>query len=586
MKKICLGLFVGFTLAFMGVFLQNTYASVNDFKITDFSVDYYLGRAEDNTSTLKTIEYITAVFPEFDQNHGLERFLPNKYDKHNIGLKILSIVDESGNDINYSEKDSDSGVILRIGDSDTYVHGEKNYVITYTSKNVTRYFSNTGSDEFYWDVNGTGWLQSFDLVTANLYLESAIYESLTDKMSCYYGVSGANNVCPIDKFGSVISASVTNLKPQENVTIAIGFKPGTFKQYQKTTIEYIAQYIGMVGLIVCAIGAISSVYIVVKNRSAKSSHAIVPEYLPPKDIDLMQASVIFGSSTWLGATYIDLAVRHKIKIFEQEKGLFKKTNYRFELVSNDGLTDNEKNVIITLFGENAQPGAQCEFKPNSLASSSLAQRLYKIYSSSSTDIRKSDYYIKNKEIKKLKIITLIIMVIAVVVQFFTVGIDNTDSSFICLLLSFILTIIAILLISLNIPLSQKGRDLKDYLKGLKIYIKVGEQERIKILQSPEGAEKTTVDTNDKEKLIHLYERVLPYAVLFGLEKNWSKVLQTYYSEQNSFPGWYIGVNGFNAANFQSSITSFSSSSSSSSVGGSGGGGSSGGGGGGGGGGGW
>ena len=113
-----------------------------------------------------------------------------------------------------------------------------------------------------------------------------------------------------------------------------------------------------------------------------------------------------------------------------------------------------------------------------------------------------------------------------------------------------------------------------------------------MLQSPEGAAKVgVVDGTDEKKLVTLYERVLPYAILFGQEKEWSKQLGRYYEQSGSAPDWYSGTGAFNAALFASNMSNFSSSAASvsgfsSSSGGSSGGGFSGGGGGGGGGGGW
>lgn len=114
-----------------------------------------------------------------------------------------------------------------------------------------------------------------------------------------------------------------------------------------------------------------------------------------------------------------------------------------------------------------------------------------------------------------------------------------------------------------------------------------------MLQSPEGAEKTQVDTADPKKLVRLYERVLPYAVLFGQEKEWNKQLGSHYQSTGQQPDWYTGASlaAFNAASFSSAMTSLTTSINStgtsySSSGGSSGGGFSGGGGGGGGGGGW
>jgi uncharacterized membrane protein len=105
-----------------------------------------------------------------------------------------------------------------------------------------------------------------------------------------------------------------------------------------------------------------------------------------------------------------------------------------------------------------------------------------------------------------------------------------------------------------------------------------------MLQSPQGAERVPVDTTDPRVMLRLYESLLPYAVVFGQEKQWAKELAVLYGEGNS-PAWYSGSSGsFNAAAFSAGIGSLSTSaSSSSSSGGSGGGGSAGGGGGGGGG---
>ena len=96
---------------------------------------------------------------------------------------------------------------------------------------------------------------------------------------------------------------------------------------------------------------------------------------------------------------------------------------------------------------------------------------------------------------------------------------------------------------------------------------------------------------DAEQVLRVTERLLPYAVLFGHEREWSDELASLYAARGEQPGWYSGRDGFNAVAFSAGVSSFTSASSSSwsgsasssSSGGSGGGGSSGGGGGGGGG---
>jgi uncharacterized membrane protein YgcG len=134
------------------------------------------------------------------------------------------------------------------------------------------------------------------------------------------------------------------------------------------------------------------------------------------------------------------------------------------------------------------------------------------------------------------------------------------------------------------PLTAAGAEVRDHLRGLKEFIEWAEADRIRMLQSPQGAERIRIDSTDVRQILWLYELLLPYAVVFGQEKQWAKELAVLYGAGNS-PTWYVGTSGFNASSFSSGISTLSSSTSSSSStsGGSGGGGSAGGGGGGGGG---
>ncbi len=615
-NKFLLG-FILSVASFIFVFNPGiAYASVNDFVIKDFQADYYLGKDDEGRSTLKTVEQITAEFPNYDQNHGIERAIPLTYDEHGASLNIESVHDQDGQDLNYTYYESNDNIILRIGNADTYVHGQNIYVITYSERDVTKYFSNTKDDEFYWDTNGTGWSQAFESVTARLHIDSDIINSLSGNMYCYYGASGANNSCQIAKTEDIITASQTGLPAGENMTIAVGFNAGTFNQYvtskndengYKYTVEGKEMTYGAVSLFqkYFAIGEIFiSIAIIIficflrltKFKSAPSTHAIVPEYLPPKDADAALSSIVLKKSrTWLAATYVDLAVRHKIKIMEigEKKMWWSKQKYNLELISSDGLSVTEKRFAGALFGAELNIGSTKELNPNK-PDYKLGAKITDLYKDANA-AAESDGYIKTDD--KLKFISgslTVYLVIQFCTMFFVFSEDGTLYFGEAMIANFLAMLAALVIVFTMKPLSPKGRELHDYLKGLEMYIKVGEEERLKILQSPEGAEKTPVDINDKVKLVHLYERVLPYAVLFGQEKGWTKALGEYYEQHNLQPDWYVGHGAFNAVVFSSMMSDFSagavrssySAPSSSSSGGSSGGGFSGGGGGGGGGGGW
>jgi len=567
-------------------------ATPNDFVIRDFQVDYYLDKDNEGRSTLKTIEKITAEFPSSDQNHGIERAIPSSYDDHSVSLDIQSVTNENDTTLNYTTYDSNGNLVLRIGDADTYVHGLVTYKISYTQRDVTRFFADTNNDEFYWDVNGTEWSQKFDVVTARLHIAASLVDSLNGKESCYYGSFGSNNSCVLTKSGGEISTTILGLDIGQNVTISVGFQPKTFSGYVESASSKLIKLLIVIYGIFCILATITIFILVIlmawlkdkKGKGAPGRGIIVAEYLPPKNVDVAVSAVITKSeSTWVAAAFIDLAVRHNIKIIENKKGIFKRSVYTLQYVSKEGLDAIEQRVVDTLFSF-ADIGASRELD-SSKPDYNLTVALKAIYSTAIINAKTDGYYEDDKKLestmKKMIIAMTVLGLLSILSVFgFIAGILGT-------------TIGSLIKTSTN-PLSVKGRELLDYLEGLKLYIKVAEEDRIKMLQSPQGANRISVDTNDSTMMVQLYEKVLPYAVLFRNEKEWAKVLGEFYGQQGVQPSWFSGSDMFNAVLFSSALSSFSSSAtsssysspSSSSSGGSGGGGFSGGGGGGGGGGGW
>jgi uncharacterized membrane protein len=118
------------------------------------------------------------------------------------------------------------------------------------------------------------------------------------------------------------------------------------------------------------------------------------------------------------------------------------------------------------------------------------------------------------------------------------------------------------------------------MQGLSTYIRMVDKDRIAFLQSPKGAFRDRKLINNEE-VIKLYEEALPWAILLGLENQWSKVLRVYYSESMQ-PAW-IPLAFIQSSSVAQLSQSLAASLNASSNSGAGGGGSSGGGGGGGGG---
>lgn len=570
-----------------------SHAAVDDFTISDFQADYYLARDSDNRSHLKTIEHITAEFPQSDQNHGIQRAIPHTYNNHPTHLSVQSVTNGQGTPLNYTTYQSNDNEVVRIGDADTYVHGSQQYILTYEQRDVTLRPSDRAINEFYWDTNGTAWRVPFDHVTARVHMSAALARELTGDAACYVGSRGSNERCDITKSteGDVTTFTIPAsraLNAGENVTFAIGFREGTFAAYQPTLWERVTELWKIIsGFLIAASVAVIAWLIFRFNTLTERTRelgTIVPEYLPPAEASVTAASqVMSGPRSVMTAQLLDLAVRHYLKLYEvKEKTWFSPAEYEIEIIKDLGdLKWEEREIISDMFAGDTAVGQRLNLKQlrNSVTFATRTQN-------NDTDLTKllrGEYALRERierNVKWFRRAALVLVILGVL----TFSLALLFAALVAFILSFTVW-----------SLTDKGLALRRYLEGLKLYIGVAEQERIKMLQSPEGAEKVSsiVQGTDPVQLIKLYERVLPYAVLFGQEKEWNKQLGSYYETNGSSPDWYSGSSGvYNAVVFASVMNSFSTStstytsSSSSSSSGSSGGGSSGGGGGGGGGGGW
>lgn len=565
---------------------QSAHASTNDFTISNYKIDYTLSKDTDNRSVLKTVETITAQFPDFDQNHGIERAIPTSYDGHSVSLMINSVTDQSGSSLTYSTYTSNGNEVVRIGEKNTYVHGEKTYIITYTQRDATKFFANTNDDEFYWDTNGTEWAVPINALTVTLHLDESLKSTLNGKAACYQGASGSSTTCSLVRVDdTTYSVSALDLIAHQNVTIAVGFQPHTFAAYQMTALEKIIGIALIVWaiLMVVAVGVVIWLSILWKRWSNRTKEVgtIIPEYIPPADASVTTSASIIGSGTkTFAAQLVDFAVRHYIKIYEiEKKWIFGSRDYEIEIIHDiTDLQPEEQEVLRDIFsGDTAisQRLAMSHLQNNDSIYMATLDNDKKL-----KELIRGTYGLRTKDTDKSAWFrragwTLIVLGIVFLNPIFFFG-------------GIGMTIAAIMLY----PFTDKGLDLYRYLEGLKMYIGVAEVDRLKMLQSPEGAEKVgALDPNDPKQMVKLYERVLPYAILFGQETEWNKRLGAYYESLGAQPDWYSSNGVFTMIAFSSAMDAFSTTSSytaasSSSSGGSSGGGFSGGGGGGGGGGGW
>ena len=563
-------------------------ADVDDFEFSSLDADYTLTRAEDGTSRLRVVETFVAVFPDIDQNRGMRRTIPSSYNGQPLNPSLVSITDENGAE-RPAETDSDDGVFEMVSRADDFVHGAQTYVFTYDLENVTWTFDD-GGQEFYWDVNGVDWPQAFGRVTATLHVDAALASSLTGRQACYVGGQGSTEQCQIavapEDGGTAVTAAADGVGPYETVTIAVGFEPDTFTLFDSSYLASgwgWAQSVATVGML----GAVGAAFWSRRRwlRDDPGRPTIIAEYTPPRDVDALESAVLLGkTSKAIPAEVLEQAIVGSIRILEGAPKTFGKSKLQVELVDRSRADGDGRMLLDGLFGPDAVPGATFEFGKQDTRLSTVASKILK-----AADKELDRHGLRRPVPAGVRAwpIVAVVLTSALVFLFGVLALDAAVMPLVPILL-FVLAVGALVVgigVVTHRPLTSAGAEVRDHLAGLKVFIDWAEADRIRMLQSPMGAERRPVDVNDPRQMIHLYEALLPYAVVFGQEKKWADELMVYYDRADIAPGWYYGAGAFNAATFSSSIASLSTAamSSSSTSGGSSGGGSAGGGGGGGGG---
>lgn len=540
--------------------------SVDDFEFSSFDAEYSLDRDDQGRSTLRTVETLVAEFPDFDQNRGIRRSIPERYLGHPTDLTVVSVTDGEGNPLSY-ETDSDDDVLSITIAADDYVHGAHTYVIEYEQRNVTRFFPNTGRDEFYWDVNGLDWAQPFERVTATVHLPAELHERLTGHVSAVQGGEGSQQpaIAEPATADGLVFASDGPLGPHQTLSFAIGFAPGTFAARDSGFFAAPAPLISAIAAVVTLGTAVAAAVVRRRHlRDAPGRGIIVPEYEPLSGVNVLTAANIFGSAARaIPAQLVDLAVRGSVRLLEAEGAKRGKHGYRIELLDATDTDVHEYQAVQTVFGYDAVPGA---IRDLNKTDRTIARGFEKLQKQVAADAL-ADGLRKPYPVKPVTVL-LIVASIAALTGVISGGLalDQVYGGAwpgVSLAVSIAGLVAAIMLISRR-PLTARGVEIRDHLRGLKMYIKLAEADRLRYLQSPEGADRAPLSGGaDPEgagmRLVRLTERLLPYAMLFGLEKRWAAELARLYETNDVTPSWYIAPVAFNAGGFSSSFGAFSSS---------------------------
>ena len=538
---------------------------VNNFYFESFIGDYYLTRDAEGVSRLKVVEEVTAVFPEYDQNKGICRQIAytNQGGVNttlpNLSRGNLKLLRNGVSEPIYSIEKGDGYYDVCTGD-ESYVRGRQVYTFEYEFEKVVTEFE--GYQELYWDTNGNGATQRFDKVMARVHFDPAVYAG---ENWCYvgrYGESGEGR-CKVSTDGEgVLVFTAENLKAYENLTFDLLLRPGSF------VVPEPDRNYGLVWLLVGA-SVVSAIIIVVKWRkfaqvSEKRMYYkgmfIKPEYQPHAKYGVAEMAAV-----WIGpkrnekvAVLLEMIVKKKVTIYRVSEEGARKKKWGIKIVDAESLRAEEKNLLRILSGGvPIESGEKFELKKRQATSELVGYGKRfdsEITREARTDgLAEEEFKAPENNTSKGAIVTTaftaMIMVAFVALFVVVIGEDVIHNilgrgmvvgspELLIVTVVVVGTAVVVCAVLGNLTRrytvrTKKGLEASRYMDGLKLYIEMAEAERMKMLQSVKGADTSA------EGVVRLYEKLLPYAAVFGLEESWMNELSKYY-EMNEVakPDWY------------------------------------------------
>lgn len=577
--------------------------------------------ADASISVTETIRY---DFGD-EHRHGIFRNIPTDYRTDSgstvrLELQDVTVVDENGAPYRFQSSRSGADRVLKIGDPDAYVTGAHTYVISYVAPRAVGMFDSY--DEIYWNVTGTKWNVPIRKATARVIVPGAANVKESDlSISCYFGPGGSRSSCASES-ASVSSGEIVgeflqgSMAEGEGLTVALGFPKGIVAG--PTATQDVGSFLKS-GYWFLLMPILVFIWRYRKwsrdGRDPKSPGIITAQYESPDGLSPMQAKYLlsraFGNS--LSAEIVHLATRGYLRInkVRRESILIQGDDYelvRLKPVAGDDLPPHEKYLFEALFAPDAAAIAQLSESIDSLAQMAGGSKnpLFSTVANIVTTVAqgtkgfkariggdtvrlsdlKGSFYKTSDKVMKLADEGMIaagymppakskfaanarqvnvrvagpiieslffgIMLVLVGVMFLGFFIDTVFGGglYIPFVLAWVPSVVIWAVFRALMPqLTEKGVAAKDLVKGFKLYLSVAEKDRINFHNAPEKNPQT-------------FEKFLPYAMAFGVEKQWAKLFEGMLMPP---PSWYgdSSLTSFNAGAFAGSMASFSKMSSSS-----------------------
>ncbi len=498
-------------------------------RITSFVSDIVVHQ----DSSLAVTEEITVLSAGEFIRHGIVREFPTRYAdflgaQYVVPFEVVQVL-HNGHQTKYSVHDVANGKKIYIGDQSTFLApGEHTYSIVYTTKRQLGFFAD--HDELYWNVTGNGWRLPIEKAQATVHLPESVSATSAE---CYTGFQGerGHDCTHAIQGASATFAATRYFQSYEGLTIVVTWPKGYV--LEPTRLEKIGWFLkdNWVILLLFFIFFYVSLLAVrcrLVVRRANKQGVVIPLFYPPAGLtpsDVGYMKRLAWKNTLIAADIVDCAVRGFITI-EYKKTFWGRAEYTLAATQKYsdglGLTARDRVILRSLFSQ----GRTIALSQDNRAFLEIVLAREKRQCSAAVG-----QYVKDQS--SFLLAAWVLFVLAVLLAIFPVVWGWQTSGAAHILVPFLIGIPLLVIHLGHRAYTSEGRKLQDEIDGFQMYLEAAETERIKIIGTP------------PTKTPELYETYLPYAMVLGVEEQWSRqfapIFERLEREGHPYvPLWYHG----------------------------------------------
>jgi uncharacterized membrane protein len=481
--------------------------------------------------------------------HGLYRSIPVEYVtpqglNYTLFLDVKQVTDGSGHNLKF-----ESSRVRHYRKLKIYLPNADNSVqtvsIEYTVSDAIKFFED--HDELYWNVTGDEWDVPIQSAHAQMVLPSGASNIRATVFTGVYGSRAKD--AEIDVAGNGVEVRTTAPLPYHaGLTVAVAMDKGAIRE--PTAADEIGRFLRSNWPLFLPVGVFCVMFYLWWTRGRDPRlRPIAAQYEPPNQLTPGEAGTLVDNAANMRditASIVDLAVRGYVVIEEVQKdrmlGLMHEKDYNFILQKDrsqwSALKAHEQALLDGFF----TAGTAGE----TISMDSLQNRFYKTLPVMRSGIFDSlvsqGFYKRRPDSVRSTYIGAGVVIGALMIWGGGAMARAMGNAPVPFIIGGIVSAIVICAFGWFMPAhTEEGTRALEGVLGFEDFLNHVEADRF----------------NRTIKTPQMFEKFLPFAMAFGVEKNWSKAFDGIMTQP---PGWYRGSSGpiFYPVNFTNNLNSMSS----------------------------